>query len=214
MNPLVIPGAVALAALALDKASAREAAARTQAEAALKAAPTEDAAQARAGEATPSVTPPAAEGPPPVFKPAVPKAAGVAATVFAGIKANAAVGDFVEKVAGEGAGDVARINISLAPALLAKEATQRVLAHVGAPPGVAKHVGITVGTVALVGAPGVAIKAGAELLSAGIKVVAGKKTEQAVRNAVSQFDPTKKGSLANKAISPISKGVKALGKLF
>jgi hypothetical protein len=144
----------------------------------------------------------------------VPKAAGVLGTAIGGVKANAAVSALVESAAGKGAGDVAAINISLAPAILAKVGTEKLLAHAGVPPNIAKHTAITVGATALVGAPAIALKAGGELFSAGIGFVAGKGAEKAVRGAVSQLDPTKPGSLANKAVQPVSKLVKGIGKLF
>ncbi|HYI00569.1 hypothetical protein [Hyalangium sp.] len=206
MNPLVIAGAAAItvtAALLLTRKGAPPPAAA--------AAPPADFAVKSAGDFAPPVAPPAAVGAPP----SAPKPGNLIGTVLAGINANNAVGNVVEKVAGGGAGDVARINVTFAPAILAKVGTEKVLAQIGVPESVAKHTAITVGAAALVGVPGIIAKGFGELGSFGIKAIAGEKVEQAVRGAVSQLDPTKPGSVANTVIvKPVASIIKGLGKIF
>ncbi|MFL5349298.1 MAG: hypothetical protein ACJ8AT_31240 [Hyalangium sp.] len=177
------------------------------------AAPVEDRAAAKAGAVAPIAVPPAVTTPPaPPQLPQLPKAAG---TVLAGIAVNNAVGDVVEKFAGKGAGDVARLNITTAVPLVAAKATEKVLAKVGLPPSVSKNVAQTVGVAALIGPPAIPIKLGAEAISKGIALVAGKKAETTVRNAVSKLDPTKPGSIVNKvAVKPVASIVKGIGGLF
>ncbi len=179
------------------------------------AAPPADIAVKSAGEFAPPVAPPAAAGPPPSATPNPGGAGKLIGTVVAGINASNAVGNLVEKVAGSGAGDLARINIGFAPAILAKAGTEQVLAAIGAPPSVAKHTAITVGAAALVGAPGIIAKGFGELASLGIKAIAGQSAENAVRGAVSQLDPTKPGSIANTVVvKPVASIIKGLGKIF
>lgn len=212
MNPIAIAGGLGAAALA---AWAIERKQEAPPPAAPKAAPADQVAPTLAGQVAPPVALTASPGAPAVPKLEVPKSAGsTVATVAAGIAVNSAVANLVEKAAGKGAADVTAINISAAPAVLAKKLTENVLVKVGAPPEVAKHTAITVGAAVVIGAPAIPLKAGAELVSLGIKAVAGQKAEETVRNAVSQLDPTKPGSIANKAVQPVSKLVKGIGKIF
>jgi hypothetical protein len=211
MNPLIIAGGLGAAALALAAGSKPEAPPPAK-----SAAPADQVAITKAGDSAPPVVVAAQPAAPTPSKVELPKSAGsVVGTVVAGIAVSNAVGNAVEKLAGEGAGDVARLNLVAATGIATKAITEKVLVKVGAPPEVAKHVGITTGAAVVIGAPAaIAIKGGAELISLGIKAVAGAKVESAVRGAVSELDPTKPGSLANKAVKPVSKVVKALGKIF
>ncbi len=208
MHPLAIAAGVGLGALALNMAASSPPPAPPPIS-------KQDEAAQRGGAVALPVVAAAVSQPPVPPKLEIPKAAGSAATVAVGIKVNNAVADAVEKVAGQGAGDLARLNISAAVPLLAAKGTQALLVKAGAPPEVAKHAGITVGAVAVAGLPGLAIKGAAEAASLAIKLVAGKKVEEVARGTVRQFDPTLNGSVANKlVVQPASKVVKALGKIF
>jgi hypothetical protein len=176
------------------------------------AGPATDAATAQLGQVALPGVPPANTG---IVPPSGGMPGGVLGTVAGGIKVNNAVGDLVEKVGGQGAGDLARINITTAPALLAKVGVQTGLAKVGVPPEAARQIGLTTGLAVAGGVPAVLAKGTGEVISKGISLVLGKKAEQSVRSAVSQLDPTKPGSIVNKAVvKPVSTIVKGLGKLF
>jgi hypothetical protein len=140
----------------------------------------------------------------------------VGGTIVAGIKVNNLVGNLTEKIAGQGAGDLARVNPLTAVGTLTAKAAEQTLAKLGLPTPVQKQVSVTVGAAAVVGiAPAVAAKVAGEGASALIKLVAGQKAERAVRDVVKQFDPTSSKSIVNKAIvKPIASGVKLLGKIF
>ncbi len=179
-------------------------------------APPADTAATRVGELAPVVVPPAAVGEPAAPPKELPKFTGALATAAAGIAVNNALGDAVERFGGKGKGDTTRVLGPLAAAgFAADKAISTGLARVGVPQNTAKHIAQTAVATAFVGAPAITLKLGAEGISKGIGLIAGKKAEKAVRSSVSKLDPTKPGSITNKfAVAPAAKLVKGIGGLF
>jgi len=214
---LLIGGAASFAALLLLlKPKAPPAATQVKAE-----APPNDAEAINAGGVhMTKAVPPAPVGLPPVKFPVEETlknlGGGTAATIIGGIKFNNAVGEITEKFAGKGAGDLARVNALTGLGSVTKVATQQVLAKVGLPEPVQKHVSMTVGAAAVVGLPAaIAAKVTGEAASKLVRLVAGQKAETAVRSVAKQFDPTSSKSIANKVVvKPIAGAVKAIGGLF
>ncbi len=184
-------------------------------------------AQAQAAAAPPSAPAQAVVGPPPppapapgnTGKPEVPKALTTAGTITAGVQLQNALGNAAESVAGKGIGDVARVAPALVGvgAVLGKGA-QQLTASVGAPKGVSTAVGVATAAGVVLGAP-VAVGAASVALAGAIgkgaiTAVVGDAAYKRVSAVVSQFDPTRPGSIANKPVAVASAAVKGVGKVL
>jgi len=178
-------------------------------------------------EAAAAVAPPAAE-PMLTTMPVLPKpesggpdwskgglSSGTLATVLGGVQVQNLMGDIAEKVGGKGAGDTARVvQPSLGAGLIIGKGTERLLENAGVPSGVAKYGGLGAGVAFTFGAPAVVGALSLQAAGSGLKAVGGlvigKEAAQKVSNAVSQFDPLKSGSVANKVVGGVSSAVKKL----
>ncbi|QRN92839.1 hypothetical protein JRI60_26890 [Archangium violaceum] len=140
--------------------------------------------------------------------------ASTAAMVGVGLKAADAIGTVVEKVAGEGAGNLARVFAPAAVGFGVKGVTEKALTAIGVPAQVTKVISQTTGIAAATGGLGVPIKLTAEVVSAGIGLVAGKKVEQDVRSVFRAIDPSNSKNITSKPFSAIGSAVKSLGSLF
>ncbi len=151
--------------------------------------------------------------------PKLPSSLGTLATVAAGVKVQNVIGNVAEAVGGEGAGNVARVAPAVVGAgVIIGKGVQRGLEAVGVANEPSRVAGVVAGVAVVAGAP-VAVAAlttqvAGSLLQEGLKAVAGEKVERAVSNAVSQFDPFKPDSLANKAVQPVANAVSFVGGLF
>ena len=187
------------------------------------AGPVED--RGTAGGGTPAVVPPQpiTAGPPPAPKPfplELPKELGdvgkLAGQIGVGLKVADAIGQGVEKLAGQGAGNLARIALPAAVGFAAKGATEKLLAKVGLPSGskANKLISQTVGVAAGTGGLGVPLKLTAEAVSLGIRAIGGKKAEEDTRSFFRKLDPSNHTNVTAKPFAAVGSAIKSLGGLF
>ncbi|MFE8599829.1 hypothetical protein [Archangium violaceum] len=174
------------------------------------------------GAAAPAVAPPANAGTPPpqptsgsgggeVVAKAAEKALDVvfgtaASTVKLGIQAAELQRQFVTSIAGEGAGNAAVLNPMLTVGLTVKTAAEKLGTELGIPADINRRLAQTAGVA--VGAPALLpIKVTAEVVSLGIRAVAGEEAERAVRDVVKQFDITDSRNAIHAPVAAVANGV-------
>ncbi|RJS26077.1 hypothetical protein DRW03_06355 [Corallococcus sp. H22C18031201] len=131
------------------------------------------------------------------------------------------MGDVATVVGGEGAGDVARAGIggvSVGVGAIVGKGSQVLAEQVGIGKETSKTIGQLAGAGAALGPYGIVAAAGIKAIGEGGKFVVGKvfgqDAAQSVSNVTKQFDPFLKGSLLNKPVAAVGKGVKAIGKVI
>lgn len=154
--------------------------------------------------------------------PGLTKVGGAAGIVGAGLVFNELQGRVVDGVVGTNAGNFTRLfGQATLPVLVGKgagELTKALGGSAGLQQTANQLAGVGAAAAAVFGAPalvGVAsAKAVGEGASALIGLIGGKQAERDVRNAVSQLDPFKTGSLAQQAVAPVGNAIRDVGNFF
>jgi hypothetical protein len=192
------------------------------------AGPVDDKGTAGAGAPAQAFVPPApiTAGPPPPAVPflsdltkELPKELGglgkVAGQIGVGLQVADAIGQGVAKLAGEGAGNLARIAMPAAVGFAVKGGVERLLDKVGVKSGSTanKLISQTAGVAAATGGLGVPIKLAAEGVSKVIGLI-DKKAEQDTRTFFRNLDPSNHRNVTAAPFAAVGNAIKGLGGLF